>query len=74
MSDKRIGLVELVQRLSKMAHQPVPYHRIWDGAVSGRYPAEKFGSSWTVREDDLPLVLEKVTGKRVRRERLKEPL
>ena len=33
------------------------YHQCWRAACEGRIPAEKHGSRWFVKRDDLPLIV-----------------
>jgi len=60
-ASQNIPLVELSPELRRLVErdQRVPiYRQLYDAVVNGRIPAERDGRSWTVRRENLPLVLE----------------
>jgi hypothetical protein len=66
-NERRISLIELCARLSKMAHREITYQQIWHAVVNRKIPGEKVGG-WSFRERDLPQILEVMTAtKPVRR-------
>lgn len=51
----KISILDLPRTL-KAEGVATTYHQVWKGAVEGKFPAERHGSRWFVREADLPQV------------------
>jgi hypothetical protein len=53
---RRRDLVTLRLQLQERYGSAPTYAKLWSCAVNGRIPARRLGRSWTVDEQDLPLV------------------